>query len=413
LEVVTLMHDTEKERTGGGTGLVALLGAAGVGAALAYYLDPDRGARRRNMTRDKLVHARARAGDAIGTTARDLKNRTRGLVAETRGRFASHEADDPVVVARVRTALGRVASHPKAIEVTAEEGRVPLRGVALRSEAEKLLDTARSVPGVADVYDQLELHETSEGVPALQGGVHREPRPELAQENWAPATRLVMGAAGGAVALWGVRRKGWAGMAAKLAGAAVARRAITNMPVRQLTGVGAERRAIDVQKSITVQAPVARVFAFFTEWENWPRWMSHVREVRSIGSASGEDRTHWVVDGPAGTAVSWDAITTTLIPNEQIAWRSIEGGPIEHSGVVRFTPTADGATTIDVKMSYTPPAGAVGHAVASILGRDPKHQMDDDLARLKTTIETGTPPRDAARATRGRRKQQSESEHAE
>jgi uncharacterized membrane protein len=399
------MPDMAKERADGGTSLIALLGAAGVGAALAHYLDPDRGARRRNMMRDKLVHARARAGDAIGTTARDLKNRTRGLVAETRGRFASHEADDPVLVARVRTALGRVASHPKAIDVTADEGRVTLSGLALRSEAEKLLDAARSVPGVSEVYDELELHETSEGIPALQGGVRREPRPELAQENWAPATRLVMGAAGSALALWGRRRKGWSGMAAKFAGAAIARRAITNTPVRPLAG---ERRAIDVQKSITVQAPVARVFAFFTEWENWPRWMSHVREVRSTGSAAGEDRTHWVVDGPAGTTVSWDAITTALIPNERIAWSSIEGGPIEHSGVVRFTPTADGATTIDVKMSYTPPAGAVGHAVAAILGRDPKHQMDDDLARLKTTIETGSPPRDAARAPRGRRSKETE-----
>ena len=394
------MHDMEQERTGGGKSLVALLGAAGVGAALAYYLDPDRGARRRNMMRDKLVHTRAQAGDAIATTARDLKNRARGLVAETRSRFASHEADDPVLVARIRTALGRVASHPRAIEVTAEDGRVTLSGVALRSEAEKILDAARGVPGVSDVYDQLELHETAEGIPALQGGVHREPRPELAQEHWAPGTRLVMGAAGSAVALWGLRRKGWPGMAARFAGAAVARRAITNMPVRRLTGVGAGRRAIDVQKSITVQAPVARVFAFFTEWENWPRWMSHVREVRSTGSVPGEDRTHWVVDGPAGTTVSWDAITTALVPNEQIAWKSIEGGPIEHSGVVRFSATADGATIVDVKMSYNPPAGAVGHAVASILGRDPKHQMDDDLARLKTTIETGTPPRDAARAKR-------------
>src|SRR5918999_3792867 len=115
------MHDTEKERAGGGKSLVALLGAVGVGAALAYYLAPDRGARRRNMMRDKLVHARTRAGDAIGTTARDLGNRARGLVAETRGRFSSHDADEPVVVARVRTALGRVASHPKAIDVTAED----------------------------------------------------------------------------------------------------------------------------------------------------------------------------------------------------------------------------------------------------------------------------------------------------
>jgi uncharacterized membrane protein len=101
--------------------------------------------------------------------------------------------------------------------------------------------------------------------------------------------------------------------------------------------------------------------------------------------------------------VRWDALTTDFVPNERIAWKSVEGAAIEHAGVVRFTPTADGATTIDIKMSYNPPAGAVGHAVATILGRDPKHQMDDDLARLKTTIETGIPPRDAAQPAVERR----------
>jgi len=31
-----------------------------------------------------------------------------------------------------------------------------------------------------------------------------------------------------------------------------------------------------------------------------------------------------------------------------------------------------------------------------LLGSDPKRQMDDDLARLKTTIESGVAPHDAA-----------------
>jgi uncharacterized membrane protein len=51
---------------------------------------------------------------------------------------------------------------------------------------------------------------------------------------------------------------------------------------------------------------------------------------------------------------------------------------------------------VDVRMSYNPPAGAVGHALARLLGSDPKSAMDEDLARVKTTLETGRPPRDAA-----------------
>jgi uncharacterized membrane protein len=265
----------------------------------------------------------------------------------------------------------------------------------LAAEVDDLLAAVRGVRGVDEVESQLEVHETRDGVPALQGGVRRAPKNEFAQENWAPATRFVASIAGTALLALGARRRGPAGAALRLAGTVLGVRALTNMPARRLTGIAAGRRAIDVQKAITVQAPVEQVYSFFILWDNWPLWMSHVREVRVSGNVGEQVQTHWVVDGPAGTAVKWDAITTALEPNERIAWKTVEGSVIEHAGVIRFTPTADGATAIDIKMSYNPPAGAVGHAVATILGRDPKHQMDDDLARLKTTIETGVPPRDA------------------
>jgi len=43
-------------------------------------------------------------------------------------------------------------------------------------------------------------------------------------------------------------------------------------------------------------------------------------------------------------------------------------------------------------MSYTPPAGVIGHGLATLIGADPKAQMDDDLARMKAFIERGAVP---------------------
>jgi uncharacterized membrane protein len=40
-------------------------------------------------------------------------------------------------------------------------------------------------------------------------------------------------------------------------------------------------------------------------------------------------------------------------------------------------------------MTYNPPAGALGHAVASLLGSDPKRAMDEDLLRFKSLLEEG------------------------
>lgn len=377
---------------------LALLGAAGLGAALMYFFDPARGRRRRHLVRDQLTHARAVAGDALGTTTRDVRNRARGLTAEARAALAGDEADDEVLAARVRSVIGRVVAHPSSLLVAADRGRVMLAGPVLAEEVDRLLSAVRDVRGVREVESRLEVHETAANVPGLQGGTRRPgERPELAQENWTPAARLVAGVAGAAVAIYGARRDDSVGAALGLAGVALAARGLTNLPADRLTGLGAVRRGIEAQKSITVHAPVQRVYAYLTEWENWPDWMTHVREVRSAGTVGGNARTHWVVDGLAGTTVSWDALTTRLVPDEAIAWKSVEGSAVEHAGIIRLDPTADGATRVTVRMTYNPPAGALGHAVAALFGRDPKHQMDDDLARLKTTIETGTPPHDAAR----------------
>jgi hypothetical protein len=62
----------------------------------------------------------------------------------------------------------------------------------------------------------------------------------------------------------------------------------------------------------------------------------------------------------------------------------------------------DGGTRVSVELSYIPPAGAFGHAVAAIFGADPKSEMDADLLRMKSMIETGHPPHDAAKPSQPR-----------
>lgn len=368
-----------------------------LGAGLMYLLDPSRGARRRNLLRDKMVHARRMTREGWEATSHDLANRSRGFAAAARSRMRSDDADDWVIEQRVRAALGRVVSHPSAIAVTSDAGRVTLSGPVLADEVQALLDCAGNVRGVEQVENRLQVHESGEHVPALQGGRQRtgtesEPR----RENWTPSLRLLASLGGGGLLVWGLQRGGGPGAAAGAVGLALFARGSSNTPLDRLVGVGGGRRAVDLQKTVTIHAPADRVFAFLTEWERWPQWMSHVREVSGRGTVRGRERTHWVVDGPLGVPVRWDAITTQIVPNEEIAWKTEDGAAVAHAGVIRLVPV-DGGTRVELRMSYNPPAGVLGHAVAASFGRDPKRQMDDDLARLKTTIETGHPPRDAAR----------------
>lgn len=370
-----------------------LVSGIGLGAALMYVLNPNRGRRRRALLRDQLVSAAHRTPDAIGTTARDLTNRARGLAAQAGSMFSREEVSDEVLVARVRSKLGRVVSHPSSIEVTANQGRVTLSGPVLAHEVDDLLSCVSGVAGVADVENRLEVHEQAGGVPGLQGG---RPRPgdrfELMQENWSPAARLLTGAAGGALAAYGLSRRDPLSLTLGAVGVGLLARGVTNLEMKRLVGAGAGRRAVEIQKTINLAAPVEQVYKFWSNVENFPQFMRNVREVRDHGNGM----SHWVVAGPVGVPVEWDAVITRRVPNEVLAWKSVEGASVENSGFVRFESNADGTTRVQVHLSYNPPAGAIGHAVAALFGSDPKREMDEDLMRMKTLIETGQPPRDAA-----------------
>jgi hypothetical protein len=99
--------------------------------------------------------------------------------------------DDRQLVERVRSQLGHVTSHPRAIDVEAHDGEVTLYGPVLASEMTEIVHLVASVDGVEHVINELEPHETAEGVPSLQGegrdagGWLRVPR------AWPPATRLL------------------------------------------------------------------------------------------------------------------------------------------------------------------------------------------------------------------------------
>jgi hypothetical protein len=171
----------------------AFLAGAALGASAAFIFDPDRGRRRRALARDKAISASRLTRDAIDTTVRDASNRARGIAAATRGRVAGGDADDATLVERVRAKLGRASSHPRAIEVQACEGEVTLCGPVLASEMNAVLATAAGVRGVQSVINQLDAHESDEGVPSLQGeGRAAGPSLDLLQNHWAPATRALV-----------------------------------------------------------------------------------------------------------------------------------------------------------------------------------------------------------------------------
>lgn len=146
----------------------ALVGGVGLGAALMYLFDPDRGRRRRALIRDKAEGAANKAGDYAGKMSRDLRNRAYGLVAETKSIFQHEEVTDDVLVDRVRAKLGHYSAHIAAIDVSAVSGAIILSGRVLAKEVPDVLRAVRSVRGVKRVENQLVMLPEDGSVPSWQ-----------------------------------------------------------------------------------------------------------------------------------------------------------------------------------------------------------------------------------------------------
>lgn len=378
-----------------GVSVAAAIAAAG--AALMF--DPRSGARRRALLRDQLNHAGRRSTEFIGKVGRDAWQRSRGYYEGSVARLHKDRADDQIIEARVRTALGRLTSHAGAIDVTCSDHIVRLRGDILIDDLDAILRGVSRVRGVHRVVDELHAHANSAHVSALQGGSGRHPSPrfEYRQINWSPAPRALAGAAGLGLLAAGVGRHTPAGYGLAITGAALLVRSICNAPLSHLMGLRTdESDSVRVQKTIQIAAGPQAAYEYWRSLEGLPRFMSHVREVRKID----DTRYHWIVDGPAGRAMEWISEITSDVPGELIAWRTVAGSSIQCSGVVRFEPVTNG-TRVHVQMSYRPPGNALGHAAARLFRRDPKRQMDEDMLRFKNFADASWRPQRMAAAPRG------------
>lgn len=240
--------------------------------------------------------------------------------------------------------------------------------------------------------------------------------------------RIASVIAGGALGFFGLREalanhRSVPGAGLTLAGAALIRRGLTGYcdlyrafgvnTTERPTGGNATipyREGIRLDRSITINASREAVYSFWRDLENWPRFMKNVECVRKVD----DKRSHWIVQGPAGQKVEWDAEVINEIPNELIAWRSLPGASVNNTGSVRFEhATAGRGTKVMVSLQYDPPAGPVGALIAKLFGSEPEKEVDLELHRLKNILEAGEIPTSQGqpagrvddRATQGKMKQ--------
>jgi len=148
---------------------------------------------------------------------------------------------------------------------------------------------------------------------------------------------------------------------------------------------------------ITVNKPVDEVYAFWKNPANYPKFMSSLESVQ----ITGDGRSHWTVKAPIGLTVEWDAQVVNDVPNEMMAWESVEGD-VTNTGTVRFKPAiGNRGTEVELQTQVKPKGGPVGAKIAALFSAIPKTQMSNDLRRFKQLIEIGEVVKSDATAVPG------------
>lgn len=143
--------------------LFRYLVAAAMGASFAYFFDNKRGHSRRVIARDKAKHYINKTSFQSIKIMKDLFNRSKGLFFRMEAKLMSPPTVmDDILVARVRSKIGRVASHPHSIEVKAHDGIVTLQGNCYPYELEDVVRVAQNTRGVRNVKNQLSYAPTLE-----------------------------------------------------------------------------------------------------------------------------------------------------------------------------------------------------------------------------------------------------------
>ncbi|HJQ39512.1 MAG TPA: SRPBCC family protein [Thermoanaerobaculia bacterium] len=221
------------------------------------------------------------------------------------------------------------------------------------------------------------------------------------QKNVNDPERWVSVVFGSALAAYGLKKRSARGLALSAIGGALVWRGATGFcALYNALGLSSngehaddERqvsvpygKGVRVEKAVTINAPPEQIYAFWRNFENLPRFMQNLEAVECHDSR----RSHWTAKGPAGMKADWEAEIINEIPNELIAWRSIDGSKVDNAGSVHFEPALGGrGTIVKVVLRYDPPAGVLGAAVSKILGEDPAMNVQEDLRRLKMLLETG------------------------
>lgn len=140
-----------------------------------------------------------------------------------------------------------------------------------------------------------------------------------------------------------------------------------------------------ITRSITINAPVDKVYAFMSVPTNLPEIWPSMIEVKDVQpSPAGGYNFSWVYK-MAGVRFEGASETTESITNQRTVTKSTKG--IQSTFVWTYKPE-DGGTKLTLEVEYVVPVPLLGKLAEAFIVKQNEHEADILLANLKARMET-------------------------
>lgn len=141
-----------------------------------------------------------------------------------------------------------------------------------------------------------------------------------------------------------------------------------------------------VRTSVLIKGEPRGLYGMWRNLEAAPLWQEQIASV----VPTGETTSHWIMQTPTGK-IEWDSEILADEPGRRIAWQSV-GGDSDHAGEVVFEAAPGGrGTYVTVLQEFR--MGKLASAWESVVGRNPKQAIIENLRHFKALAETGEIPR--------------------
>ncbi len=140
---------------------------------------------------------------------------------------------------------------------------------------------------------------------------------------------------------------------------------------------------IRLERSVTINAPVEKVFAYIEDPMSELEWLPSLMEIKDVVGQGAESHHRWIYK-MAGLRLEGESTTTEYIPNERMVAET-KGGAVS-TWTWTFEPH-DGGTKANLVVEYTVPVPVLGKLAEALVRKQNERELDLAMVNIKARME--------------------------